>query len=137
MEGKRINSYAAIDTGLGLFKGHRDQGLEKSRTPYIKENSIIKIGIDLSFFVVLWLTLLCVLPRNALFFHISQRQTTTPKLAFTIATTAIVLVLFRLLLKNYGLSMIPEGSGIAVRQSVAPNVPVVRGTEITVYFEPR
>ena len=42
-----------------------------------------------------------------------------------------------LLLKNYGLSMIPEGSGISVRQSVAPNAPVTRGTEITVYFEPR
>lgn len=42
-----------------------------------------------------------------------------------------------LLLKNYGLSMIPEGSGIAVRQSVAPNAPLARGATVTVYFEPR
>jgi len=42
-----------------------------------------------------------------------------------------------MLLQKNGLSLIPEGSGVAVRQSVAPNAPVAKGTEITVYFEPR
>ena len=42
-----------------------------------------------------------------------------------------------LLLRQAGLSLIPEGSGVAVRQSVAPNVPATRGAEITVYFEQR
>ncbi len=42
-----------------------------------------------------------------------------------------------LLLQKTGLSLIPEGSGVAVRQSVPPNSPVVKGAEITVYFEPR
>jgi len=36
-----------------------------------------------------------------------------------------------------GLHLIPEGGGVAVRQSVPPNAPVAEGTEITVYFEPR
>ena len=42
-----------------------------------------------------------------------------------------------LLLKQHGLSLIPEGSGVAVRQSVAPQAPVSPGTEIMVRFEPR
>ena len=42
-----------------------------------------------------------------------------------------------MLLQKTGLFLIPEGSGVAVRQSVPPNSPVVKGTEITVYFEPR
>ncbi|MHC1761354.1 MAG: penicillin-binding protein [Negativicutes bacterium] len=41
------------------------------------------------------------------------------------------------LLQKTGLFLIPEGSGVAVRQSVPPNSPVAKGTEITVYFEPR
>lgn len=41
------------------------------------------------------------------------------------------------ILQKAGLYMIPEGSGIAIRQSVAPNSPVSGGTEITVYFEQR
>ena len=40
-------------------------------------------------------------------------------------------------LRTAGLSLIPEGSGIAVRQSIPPNSPVAKGTEITVFFEPR
>lgn len=40
-------------------------------------------------------------------------------------------------LNKAGLSMIPEGSGIAVRQSIMPNAPVARGSEVTVYFEQR
>lgn len=42
-----------------------------------------------------------------------------------------------MLLQKAGLSLIPEGSGVAVRQSVPPNSPVAKGTEITVYFELR
>lgn len=42
-----------------------------------------------------------------------------------------------LLLQQAGLSMIPEGSGVAVRQSLPANSTVAKGTEITVYFEPR
>ncbi len=41
------------------------------------------------------------------------------------------------MLQRAGLSLIPEGSGVAVKQSVPPNSPVSRGTEITVYFEQR
>ena len=41
------------------------------------------------------------------------------------------------ILQQAGLSLIPEGSGVAVRQSAPPNSPVAKGTEITVYFEPR
>ena len=40
-------------------------------------------------------------------------------------------------LQKAGLYLIPEGSGVAVRQSAPPNSPVAKGTEITVYFEPR
>ena len=42
-----------------------------------------------------------------------------------------------LALNQAGLSLIPEGTGIAVRQGVAANAPVSRGAEITVNFEPR
>lgn len=41
------------------------------------------------------------------------------------------------LLSQTGLYLIPEGSGVAVRQSPIPGSPAVKGTEITVYFEPR
>ena len=41
------------------------------------------------------------------------------------------------LLQKSGLYLIPEGSGVAVRQSVAPGSPVAKGTEIRVVFEPR
>ena len=41
------------------------------------------------------------------------------------------------ILQKAGLHLIPEGSGVAVRQSPAPNSPVTKGTEITVFFEPR
>lgn len=40
-------------------------------------------------------------------------------------------------LNKAGLYLAPEGSGIAVRQSIMPNAPVAKGTEITVYFEQR
>lgn len=38
-------------------------------------------------------------------------------------------------LKGIGLGMVPEGTGIATEQSVAPNSIVDPGTEITVYFK--
>ena len=41
------------------------------------------------------------------------------------------------ILQKAGLHLIPEGSGVAVRQSPVPNSPVTKGTEITVFFEPR
>ena len=41
------------------------------------------------------------------------------------------------LLQQAGLCLIPEGSGVAVRQSLPPNAQAGKGTEITVYFEPR
>lgn len=41
------------------------------------------------------------------------------------------------ILQKAGLYLIPEGSGIAVRQNVPPNAPVSKGTEIIVNFEPR
>lgn len=41
------------------------------------------------------------------------------------------------ILNNSGLVLLPEGSGIAVRQSVAPNAPVGKGAEIKVFFELR
>ena len=41
------------------------------------------------------------------------------------------------ILGQAGLSMIAEGGGVAVRQSVPANTPVAAGTEITVQFEPR
>ena len=41
------------------------------------------------------------------------------------------------ILQKAGLYLIPEGGGIAVRQNIPPNAPVSKGTEITVYFEPR
>ena len=41
------------------------------------------------------------------------------------------------ILQKAGLFIIPEGSGVAVRQNPPPNSPVSKGTEITVYFEPR
>lgn len=41
------------------------------------------------------------------------------------------------ILSRAGLSLIAEGSGVAVRQSVPANAPVVRGQEIIVQFEPR
>jgi stage V sporulation protein D (sporulation-specific penicillin-binding protein) len=40
-------------------------------------------------------------------------------------------------LADVGLAFVPSGSGVAVRQSIAPNTIVNPGTEITVYFEPR
>lgn len=40
-------------------------------------------------------------------------------------------------LAGAGLSFIPVGTGIAVRQSVPPNTAVEPATEVTVYFEPR
>lgn len=40
-------------------------------------------------------------------------------------------------LQSLGLSLVPVGTGTAVRQSVSPNVPVAPGTEIVVYFESR
>ncbi|GMA99864.1 penicillin-binding transpeptidase domain-containing protein [Pelosinus sp. IPA-1] len=36
-----------------------------------------------------------------------------------------------------GLSIVPIGTGVAVRQSIAENTIVESGTEITIYFEPR
>ena len=42
-----------------------------------------------------------------------------------------------LILNQVGLSLIPEGGGIAVRQSIAANTPVVKGTTVIVRFEPR
>ena len=36
-----------------------------------------------------------------------------------------------------GLSVVPVGTGVAVRQSIAENTIVDAGTEITIYFEPR
>lgn len=36
-----------------------------------------------------------------------------------------------------GLSIVPIGTGVAVRQSIAENTIVEAGTEITIYFEPR
>ena len=42
-----------------------------------------------------------------------------------------------LMLNQAGLSLIPEGGGVAVRQSVAANTAVAKGTAITVRFEPR
>lgn len=41
------------------------------------------------------------------------------------------------ILQKAGLGLIPEGSGLAARQNPQPNAPVLKGTEITVYFEPR
>lgn len=41
------------------------------------------------------------------------------------------------ILGQAGLSLIVEGGGVAVRQSIAANAPVVKGQEITVQFEPR
>ncbi len=41
------------------------------------------------------------------------------------------------ILAGAGLVFVPAGSGVAVRQSVAPNRSVNPGTEVTVYFEPR
>lgn len=41
------------------------------------------------------------------------------------------------ILAGSGLVFVPAGSGVAVRQSVAPNSIVNPGTEVTVYFEPR
>lgn len=40
-------------------------------------------------------------------------------------------------LARAGLSMVPVGSGIAVKQSITPYTPQENGTEITVWFEPR
>ncbi|WP_371376032.1 penicillin-binding protein [Sporomusa aerivorans] len=40
-------------------------------------------------------------------------------------------------LHNLGLAFVPVGTGTAVKQSISPNVPVVPGTEIVVYFESR
>jgi len=42
-----------------------------------------------------------------------------------------------LLLKQAGLSLLPEGSGVAVRQSLPPSSPAPWGAEVTVYFESR
>ena len=41
------------------------------------------------------------------------------------------------ILQKAGLYMIPEGSGVAVRQNPPANAPVAKSSEITVYFEPR
>lgn len=40
-------------------------------------------------------------------------------------------------LTELGLSIVPVGTGVAVRQSIAPNTIVDAGTEITIYFESR
>ena len=42
-----------------------------------------------------------------------------------------------LLLKQAGLSLLPEGSGVAVRQSLPPSTSALWGAEVTVYFESR
>jgi len=41
------------------------------------------------------------------------------------------------MLKQAGFSFAPSGSGVAVRQSIPPNMPAQRGSEIIVYFEQR
>ncbi len=41
------------------------------------------------------------------------------------------------ILQKAGLYMIPEGSGVAVRQNPPAHAPVAKSSEITVYFEPR
>ncbi len=41
------------------------------------------------------------------------------------------------ILQKAGLYLIPEGSGVAVRQNPPANAPVAKSAEITVYFEPR
>lgn len=40
-------------------------------------------------------------------------------------------------LQRLGLTFVPVGTGVAIKQSVLPNTPVKPGTEIVVYFEPR
>ena len=42
-----------------------------------------------------------------------------------------------LILNQAGLSFMPEGGGVAVRQSIAANTPVAKGTAIVVHFEQR
>jgi FlaA1/EpsC-like NDP-sugar epimerase len=69
---------------------------------FFAKNFFAKMVIDIFVFVAIWILLLWLLPRNALFYHISPHQTTVKRLIFTIVTSTIFVILFRILLRNYG-----------------------------------